>query len=100
MTEVDFATLPAAVLAFRPTCPGCTPRQLVEPGAKPCSAYDCPGLPGELQVTCPVCMYDFAADDGLVKCDHSTCEAAIRLRGNVPTYRKWLAYLGQLNPAG
>jgi len=35
-------------------------------------------------------MYDFAAEDGQVKCDHATCETAARLKGNVETYRTWL----------
>ena len=33
-------------------------------------------------------MYDFAADDGQPTCDHSTCATALRLKGNVETYRK------------
>jgi hypothetical protein len=35
-------------------------------------------------------MYDFAAQDGQPSCDHNTCETALRLRGNVETYRKWI----------
>jgi hypothetical protein len=35
-------------------------------------------------------MYDFAAEDGQPKCDHKTCETAVRLQSNVPTYRLWL----------
>ena len=38
-------------------------------------------------------MYDFAIHDGQIKCDHSTCEDALRLEGNVETYRTWLQLL-------
>lgn len=85
--------LPPAVLEFRPRCPGCTPNALAVPDARPCSYYDCPGLPSELEVTCDLCMYDFAADDGQASCDHATCPTALRLAGNVDTYRLWVAML-------
>ena len=82
--------LPPAVLEFRPKCPGCTPMTVTEPGARPCSFYDCPGLPEELRVTCDLCMFDFVSGSGQVKCNHATCETALRLRENVHTYRKWV----------
>ncbi len=85
--------LPEAARNFRPRCPGCTRASVSEPGARPCSFYECPGLPKELEVTCDLCMYDFAANDGQIKCDHTTCETAIRLKANVPTYREWLRLL-------
>jgi hypothetical protein len=88
--RVDFASLPPAVRNFRPLCPGCTPTRLAIEGARPCSHYDCPGLPEELHVTCDICMYDFAAHDGQVKCDHTTCPTAIRLAANVPVYKAWV----------
>lgn len=91
MIETALDQLPPAVRTFRPTCPGCVPTR---PDTRPCSFYDCPGLPQELEVTCELCMYDFAADDGQVKCDHSTCPTALRLRANVPIYRAWLDLLG------
>jgi hypothetical protein len=84
------ASLPAAVRRFRPRCPGCHPAEIGSEGVRPCSYYDCPGLPAELHVTCDKCMYDFALGDGQVKCDHSTCETALRLRANVPIYRAWV----------
>ncbi len=87
------AELPPDVRAFRPRCPGCTPKVVTAPGARPCSFYDCPGLPGQLRVSCDLCMFDFLAEDGQVKCDHSTCPTAARLRGNVETYRAWLQLL-------
>lgn len=90
MPDTDFEELPDIVRSFRPKCPGCTPAKLTEPGARPCSFYDCSGLPKELEVTCDLCIYDFAAEDGQVKCDQATCETAIRLRGNVENYRTWL----------
>ena len=86
----DLETLPEIVRRFRPNCPGCTPEKATAPGAKPCSFYDCPGLPRELEVTCDTCMYDFAAQDGQVKCDHDTCDTALRLKANVETYETWL----------
>jgi len=89
MALSDLADLPESVLHFRPKCPGCTPAKVTEPGAHPCSFYDCSGLPAELEVTCNLCMYDFAVDDGQVKCDHEVCETAMRLRNNVVTYRRW-----------
>jgi len=89
----DYSTLPRAVQEFRPGCPGCTPVVTTADDARPCSFYDCPGLPAELRVTCDLCMYDFAAQDGQPSCDHSTCETALRLRGNVETYRKWIQLL-------
>lgn len=93
MLNKEISMLPRAVLQFRPSCPGCTRDTVSSPGARPCSHYDCPGLPEELQVTCNTCMYDFLADDGQVKCDHTTCETALRMQSNVPTYRTWLRLL-------
>ncbi len=78
---------------FRPTCPGCTPSKVTEEGARPCSFYDCPGLPQELQVTCDLCLYDFANNTGQIKCDHRTCETALRLKGNVGIHRAWVELL-------
>ncbi len=92
-SEADYWSLPPAVREFRPNCPGCTPDKTTAEGARPCSFYDCPGLPAELHVTCDLCMFDFAIDDGQPSCDHTTCETAIRLRGNVETYRKWVELL-------
>ncbi len=86
----EAAGLPPEVLAYRPRCPGCTPEKATAAGGRPCSFYDCTGLPGALRVTCELCMYDFAADDGQLKCDHRTCPTAIRLRANVPIYRAWV----------
>lgn len=95
MLQMEFDALPATVRAFRPRCPGCTPATITEPGARPCSSYDCSGLPAELEVTCDMCMYDFAADDGQVRCDHATCETALRLKNNVATYRLWVQLIEQ-----
>lgn len=92
-TDIDFALLPPAVRAYRPRCPGCDPTVVVAQATRPCSYYDCPGLPEQLHVTCDTCMYDFAAEDGQVKCDHQTCETARRLAANVPIYRAWVAML-------
>lgn len=91
--SADFTTLPETVRAFRPKCPGCSPQAVTADAAKPCSAYDCPGLPSQLKVTCDTCMYDFANEEGQIKCEHATCEMAQRLRGNVATYRAWLDYI-------
>ena len=85
--------LPPSVRDFRPQCPGCTPDTMTADGARPCSHYDCPGLPSELQVTCNLCMYDFVAHDGQPTCDHATCETAQRLAGNVETYQRWVQML-------
>ena len=90
---MDDSTLSQTVRQFRPGCPGCTPDVTTAVDARPCSFYDCPGLPAELHVTCDLCMYDFAAQDGQPSCDHSTCETALRLRANVETYRKWIQLL-------
>lgn len=87
--------LPAEVLSFRPRCPNCTIDVLLEPSSRTCSFYNCPRLPSQLQVTCPLCVYDFFADDGTAKCDHTTCETARRLKANVPIYRAWLRLLEQ-----
>ena len=90
MPALAISDLPATVMDYRPNCPGCTPATVTEPGARPCSFYDCPGLPDELRVVCDIRVYDFAVGDGQVKCDHRMCETALRLRGNVMTYRRWL----------
>ena len=90
MAKTDFSTLPLRVREFRPICPGCTPKTVLAAEARPCSFYDCPGLPQELEVTCEICMFDFANQDGQVKCDQSTCETALRLKGNVETYWAWV----------
>ena len=89
MTDQHDIVLPPDVLAHRPRCPGCTPDALADEAARPCSYFDCPGLPSSLQVTCELCMYDFSVDDGQVKCDHDTCETAHRLRSNVAVYQAW-----------
>lgn len=89
MAELDDSAFPASVLAFRPQCPGCSPEKMGAEGERPCSFYDCPGLPAELKVTCDICMFDFAVGDGQPKCDHATCETALRLKKNVPTYEAW-----------
>jgi hypothetical protein len=93
ITDQAEMMLSPAVRDFRPRCPGCTPSAVVAPDARPCSYYDCPWLPEELQVTCTQCMFDFVAGDGQVKCDHSACPTAIRLKANVPIYRAWVAML-------
>ena len=93
MNDTRYAGLSPEVRAFRPRCPGCTPRALSAPGQRPCSFYDCPGLPDALRVTCDSCMYDFAKGDGQVKCDHATCDKALELQSNVATYRTWLALI-------
>ncbi len=95
MSTTDYGSLPPAVRAFRPQCPGCTPEKVTAEGARPCSFYDCPGLPPELQVTCNTCMYDFAAQDGQIMCDHAACETALRLVRNVETYRTWVRMLAE-----
>jgi len=69
-------------------------------GYRPCSFYDCPGLPEELEVTCNICMFDFAAGDGQPRCDHATCETALRLTKNVPTYRAWVELMRAEAAAG
>ncbi|MEX1207659.1 MAG: hypothetical protein WEE36_03500 [Acidimicrobiia bacterium] len=88
--DPDSVLLSETVRAFRPRCPGCEPAEMGAAGVRPCSYYDCPGLPAELKVTCEKCMYDFATDDGQVKCDHTTCETALRLKANVPIYEAWV----------
>ena len=93
MIDRELGSLPEVVLNYRPRCPGCTPLRVIAPGARPCSYYDCPGLPKELQVTCNTCMFDFAAEDGQPKCDHRVCDTALRLKRNVPTYRRWVALI-------
>ena len=92
-SHIDYSALPQDVRNFRPGCPGCTPQKATAEGARPCSYYDCPGLPAELQVTCNLCMYDFSVHDGQPKCDHNTCETALRLQANVETYRVWVQLL-------
>lgn len=88
-----YSSLPEEVRDFRPQCPNCSPERVLQSDSRPCSFYDCPGLPEQLEVTCPICVYDFNADQGTVKCDHNTCETALRLKANVPTYRTWLQLL-------
>ncbi len=90
MLGVTAVELPEAVRNFRPRCPGCTPESIAKPGARPCSYFDCPGLPSALEVTCDTCVYDFVADEGQVKCDHDTCETAIRLKANVAIFEAWM----------
>lgn len=93
--DVDTAWLPEEVRSFWPRCPNCSPEVLLDPWSRPCSFYDCPGLPSQLRVTCDICVYDFFVDDGTVKCDHDTCDTARRLKANVPIYRAWLRLLEQ-----
>lgn len=93
LSDNVFDELPKSVRDFRPRCPGCTPAKVADPGARPCSFYDCPGLPAELEVTCDKCIFDFVAGDGQVKCDHSTCPTALRLKANVETYKTWVRFV-------
>jgi hypothetical protein len=93
MADFEYSALPRSVQEFRPRCPGCSPDKVTAEGGTPCSFYDCPGIPSELQVTCEMCLYDFAAIEGQVKCDHRSCETAKRLQKNVPTYRAWVAMI-------
>ena len=95
MIAGEHASLPRSVSEFRPRCPGCTPQTISATGARPCSFYDCPGLPKELEVTCDTCMFDFASQDGQPKCDHNTCEDALRLKKNVATYQTWVQLLAE-----
>lgn len=87
--------LPDEVRDFRPRCPNCSPQVVLTDSSRPCSTYDCPGLPRQLEVTCRICVYDFSIDEGTVRCDHDTCDTALRLKGNVPTYRAWLRLLAE-----
>lgn len=91
--------LSTSVRDFRPGCPGCTPDNITAEGARPCSFYDCPGLPDELRVTCDECMFDFAADDGQITCDHHSCPTALRLQNNVDTYRSWVRLIQEQDPS-
>lgn len=91
--DVDRAALPEEVRNFRPRCPNCNPEVLLDPLSRPCSFYNCSGLPSQLRVTCDICLYDFFADDGTIKCDHNRCGTARRLKANVPIYRAWLRLL-------
>jgi hypothetical protein len=93
MNESDLLLLPRTVREFRPLCPGCTLGRAASIEAKPCSFYDCPGLPAELEVTCDKCMFDFVANDGQPSCDHNECETALRLKSNVPNYLAWIEIL-------
>jgi hypothetical protein len=86
-------SLPGEVRSFRPHCPSCSVDVVLRSSSRPCSFYDCPGLPSQLEVTCKTCVFDFYIDEGTVRCDHDTCETARRLRANVPTYRAWLRLL-------
>ncbi len=95
MVAPDFEALSDTVRGFRPRCAGCSPESVIAAEAHPCSFYDCPGLPKELEVTCNTCMFDFAAQDGQPSCDHRTCDTALRLQGNVETYRMWVQLLAE-----
>ena len=90
---INATKLARNVRDYRPRCPGCSLAVLTDMNVRPCSFYDCPGLPEELEVTCDMCMYDFAAQDGQPTCDHSTCATALRLQEHVPIYRAWLELL-------
>ena len=93
--DVDPAWLPEEVRNFRPRCPNCSSPVVLDLRSRPCSFYNCPGLPVRLQVTCDICVYDFFGDAGTIKCDHDTCETARRLKANVPIYRAWLRLLDE-----
>lgn len=59
-------------------CPGCRFDFLTGEGARGCSWYDCPYLPGEYKVFCPACNYNFATGDGNPHCtDPATCEWSV-----------------------
>ena len=82
------------MIRWIPTCQGCTVVKVTAEGARPCSFYDCPKLPKELEVVCEKCAYDFSANGtGTLKCDHGKCSTAARLIANVPGYKEWLKWL-------
>lgn len=81
-------------LRFR-RCPGCDYDWATGEGKRACSYYDCPYLPAELRVVCDWCGYNFVLGEGQIRCDHVTCERALALKANVPTYEHWQESLEQ-----
>lgn len=66
-----------AALDFR-ACPLCEHDIATRQGAAGCHLYDCPYLPDELDVVCPVCYYNFYTGETVPACgDPPSCEFAV-----------------------
>lgn len=61
-------------------------------GERSCAYFECPYLPDELKVTCPDCMFNFAANDGNPDCgDPPDCDFAVNVvPARLAALEEWL----------
>lgn len=76
-------------------CPGCGWDLATGEGERSCSWGACPGLPAELDVLCPTCMFNLFTMEGNPPCeDPLTCPNAVEARAHVANVRRWAATQG------
>lgn len=75
------------------TCPTCTYDIATGQGTRNCSYGECPNLPEVLDVTCPLCNFNFRARDTVPACGETpTCDFARETVGpRLRVLRDWLA---------
>ncbi|MFP4635101.1 MAG: hypothetical protein ACLFRD_04495 [Nitriliruptoraceae bacterium] len=73
-------------------CEACTYDFATGEGEKNCHYYECPYLPEELDVHCPICLFNFYTQDGNPACgDPPDCEFAREIAPQrVRTLQRWL----------
>ncbi len=74
-------------------CPTCTYDIATGQGTRNCNYGECPNLPEVLDVTCPVCNFNFLARDTVPACgENPTCDFARETVGpRLKVLRDWRA---------
>ncbi|HEX9123533.1 MAG TPA: hypothetical protein VF984_09275 [Actinomycetota bacterium] len=71
-------------------CPGCGFDLVTGEGQRSCAWGDCPYLPGELDVFCPDCRFNFFTMEGNPPCeDPVSCEHGEEARSHIENLRRW-----------
>ena len=95
MSAEPGSELPPRVRAFH-TCEHCSFDFATDEGERNCHYYECPILPDELDVRCPICLYNFATGDGNPGCsDPPTCVFARKVApARVRALEAWMKLRG------
>lgn len=73
-------------------CPGCGLDLATGEGERGCALGECAYLPGELDVYCPQCRFNFFTEEGNPPCDDPlACEHGVEARGHVANLEAWRA---------
>jgi hypothetical protein len=74
------------------TCPGCGLDLATGEGERGCSWGECPYLPGDLDVYCEQCRFNYYTQEGNPTCeDPMTCEHAAEPLAHVENLKRWRA---------